>query len=251
MLIKTNYNNIASRYNDRYKQDTMSGVEIKIKQVVKDFSCQKILEIGCGTGRWLNALLDVVDSACGIDLSIEMLKICKAKQAIKLINSDAVSIPFINNQFDLIFCVNAIHHFSDVNLFLSEVKHVLKKDGLLMIIGIDPHIDKQWYIYKYFKEVYKRDIQRFIPFARLQKILEDKSFKKIEFDDVELINKEYFGKNVLSDPFLSKHNTSQLANLTDKDYEEGLSLIKNKVKENPQEKFITELKFYCLIASKN
>jgi ubiquinone/menaquinone biosynthesis C-methylase UbiE len=248
---KTNYNKIAKTYDKRYATNYLVNIENNLKNIISTKSCKKILEVGCGTGRWINALKNNHLKVFGLDYSLEMLKISKTNGAnLKVVNADAVKIPFKKNIFDLIFCINAFHHFSDKDLFLKECTHALKQSGYLAIYGVDPHIDKEWYVYDYFDSVYENDLKRFITIEELKVKLKENHFTNIKVQVVEKIFNERVGVEVFNDPFLDKNHSSQLANLSNKEYEAGIKKIKNKILRNPQKVFTTLVIFYLVIARK-
>lgn len=250
-MIKTDYNKIAPTYNTRYKDDYLVNIENEIHNIISSNSYKNILEAGCGTGRWINSLKNKNAKIFGLDFSLEMLKISrKDGQSSNLINADAVHIPFKNNFFDLIFCVNAIHHFPDKEKFISECKRVLSSNGMLAVFGVDPHIDKDWYIYDYFDNVYENDLKRFSSNEFLKDLLIVENFVDIEVKIAEEIYHERIGKDVLNDPFLEKHHCSQLVNLSVEDYKKGILKIKNKIKQEPETVFTTSVIFYLLSARK-
>ncbi|MFZ1279655.1 MAG: hypothetical protein WAR59_02395, partial [Ignavibacteriaceae bacterium] len=58
------------------------------------------------------------------------------------------------------------------------------------------------------------------------------------------------GQEVFDDPFLEKHGNSQLANLTEDEYQKGIEKIKNQIEKNPQTVFTTSVIFYLVTAKK-
>lgn len=50
-----------------------------------------------------------------------------------LINGSALQLPFTNNSFDLIIIQDVIEHLSDLNDFYTEVKRVLKTNGVIYL----------------------------------------------------------------------------------------------------------------------
>lgn len=47
--------------------------------------------------------------------------------------ADAEILPFADNQFDLVTCRVAAHHFPDIFAFIQEAQRVLKPDGILLV----------------------------------------------------------------------------------------------------------------------
>ena len=250
-MIRTDYNKIAATYDTRYTDNYLVKIENEIQNIISFNSYKYILEAGCGTGRWIISLKNKDTKIFGLDYSFEMLKISRKNgQSSNLINADAVHIPFKNNFFDLIFCVNAIHHFADKEKFISECKRTLASNGMLAVFGVDPHIDKDWYIYNYFDNVYENDLKRFSSTKFLKDLLIAENFVDVEVKIAEEIHHKRIGKDVLNDPFLGKHHCSQLAILSDEEYKKGISKIKNKIGQEPKMIFTTSVIFYLLSAKK-
>lgn len=245
MEVKTNYNKIASSYNKRYIVNYLTDVEKSLLSTASDNNIKKILEAGCGTGRWLKSLSRLNKKLFGLDFSIQMLKIAKSEiSETGLVNADACHLPFNDNSFDMIFCVNAIHHFPDKKYFLSEVYRCLDSTGILCIYGVDPHIDKNWYVYDYFDGVYENDLLRFPSLTDIKELCEVVNLQIEEQIVVERIYNSRKGEEVFSDPFLRKNMNSQLANLTDEEYNYGIEKIKEQINKQPDTTFVTEINFY-------
>jgi ubiquinone/menaquinone biosynthesis C-methylase UbiE len=250
-MIITDYNKIAPIYDKRYTDNYLLNIENEIKQLILLNGYKNILEAGCGTGRWINSLENENNKVVGLDYSFEMLKIVnRSKRKLNVVNADAVNIPFKDNFFDLIYCVNAIHHFPDKQKFVAECRRTLTSIGTLAVFGVDPHIDREWYVYNYFDSVYENDLKRFPSLEQLKDLLKEQSFKKIEIKVAEEVFHERIGKDVLNDPFLGKNHCSQLANLSDQEYQKGIQKIKKQVEQNPETKFKTSVMFYLISAKK-
>jgi len=248
---KTDYEKIASTYNKRYESNYLPNIEIELKRIIAENNFSNILEAGCGTGRWIQSLNADNLKVFGLDFSFEMLKIQQKNYFnFNIINADADFIPFKDNFFDLIFCVNAIHHFTDKILFIKEVKRTLASNGMLSVFGVDPHIDKDWYVYKYFDGVYENDLKRFLSNEQLKNILLQNGFTNIKIKNVEKVLGKRIGVDVFNDPFLEKHGNSQLANLTDEEYKTGISKIQKQIEQNPKTEFLTSIIFYVISATK-
>ena len=249
-MIKTNYKKIAPTYNTRYTANYLVSVEKELLKIISSNNYLNILEAGCGTGNWIKALNNTQQKILGLDYSLDMLRVSKIdKPELCLVIADATQIPVKDNLFDLIFCVNAIHHFPDKEKFINECKRILLKNGMIAVFGVDPHIDKDWYVYDYFDSVYKNDLKRFPSLKFLERLLE-KDFGDIKIKTVEKIYNERIGTEIFEDPFLQKHHSSQLANLSDEDYEKGIAKIKNQIDKNSQTVFKTSVIFYLVSAKK-
>lgn len=248
---KTDYDKIASTYNQRYSFNYLVNIERVLKNLIKTNNYKNILEAGCGTGKWINSIMGKYVNVLGLDYSLEMLKIPKYDQPnLKLINADATQMPVKDNFFDLIFCINAIHHFPSKEKFIGECERVLTDKGILAVFGVDPHNDKNWYVYEYFDSVYEKDLNRFPSLEFLKQLLKEKNFVEVKIKTVENVFNQRLGGDVFNDPFLQKNNCSQLANLSDEEYRKGIEKIKNQVNENPKTIFTSSIIFYLISAKK-
>ena len=57
---------------------------------------------------------------------------------------DAEKLPYAENQFDIVICNASFHHYPNPDRVLSEIKRVLKIEGIL-ILG-DPTAPFEWYL---------------------------------------------------------------------------------------------------------
>ncbi|MBE0539171.1 MAG: methyltransferase domain-containing protein [Ignavibacterium sp.] len=248
---KTDYAKIAATYNNRYVDNYLPDIETSLKSIIESNGYKSILEVGCGTGRWISSLEQVSKKVFGLDYSFDMMKIPKTnKSNLNLVNADAVHIPFKDNFFDLIFCVNAIHHFPDKEKFIAECKRTLTNNGMLAVFGVDPLIDKDWYVYDYFESVYAIDLKRFPSLKSLKRLLKTEEFAEVEIKTVEQVRHNKIGNDVFNDPFLEKYNCSQLADLSDEEYQKGIEKIKNQIVKDPETVFKTSVVFYLVSAKK-
>lgn len=103
------------------------------------------LEVGSGTGRIYNALIEMGYQGVGIDLSFPMLKKSATKCTDKrnLISvMDCKHLGIRNNSFDIIFLSNnfflEFDFLSKIEV-LNETKRILTKNGLILIDVINPY----------------------------------------------------------------------------------------------------------------
>jgi len=230
---RVNYDQIAPTYNQRYTVSQFAGIAMALRSLVRDVGAERVLEVGCGTGRWLAELQLVARQVYGIDLSLGMLQQARQRpQSLSLICGHASHLPFPDAGFDLIFCVNAFHHFPQPRVFISEARRLLRPGGALAITGMDPHAGRdRWYLYDYFVGTQDTDLRRFSSSGTILDWMVTAGFERVEWCVVEHIMGQHVGQAVLEDPILQKHGTSQLALLTDEAYAAGMARIKAALSE--------------------
>lgn len=99
----------------------------------------KVLELGCGDGKTLFALVSAGLRVTGIDVSPTAVKLAREKvgRKAKLIVGDVCKLPFENNVFDAVVAVHVFDHLNEMERkrAVNEAKRVLKKGGLLFFQG--------------------------------------------------------------------------------------------------------------------
>ena len=227
-----NYDRIAPHYHQRYATGSrLSGIATALHAIVRRIGAQDILEAGCGTGRWLDELRPVARSVTGLDLSRGMLAQAQNLSGLNaLACGRATQLPFAPAAFDLVFCVNALHHFGQPDVFITQARRLLRPGGALAIANMDPHRGTdRWYLYDYFEGTRETDLRRFPPSGALLDWMAKAGFESVDWQVVEKIKSELAGRAVFDDHFLQKHGTSQLTLLSDEDYAEGRRRIETAV----------------------
>ena len=229
--MKVDYDAIAPHYDVRYAVNQLPGIAGLLRQTAAAAAAgaghAAALEVGCGTGYWLAVLADQTQSICGLDLSAGMLRRAQAHApASGLTQGQAGQLPFASASFDLLLCVNALHHFPDKRAFIAESRRVLRPGGTWVNVGMDPHAGRdRWYLYDYFPGTLETDQQRFPSAGTLVDWVKAAGFERATWVTAERICAVQRGAAVLDDPFLQKHGTSQLALLSDDAYQAGLARL--------------------------
>ena len=128
--------------------------------------------------------------------------------------------------FDLVYCVNAIHHFQQPAAFVAAARRLLRPGGALAVVGSDPRQPGgRWDVYDYFPGTYETDLARFPSWGTLLDWMVAAGFEPVQWRLLEKVESEKVGRAVLADPFLEKGAVSQLALLSDEAYAAGLGRI--------------------------
>ena len=235
-----NYDEIADTYDQRYEEAYgLEGIAAALKDLARNRGAESILEVGCGTGHWLNILQTVFSRVYGMDLSFGMLqKASKRNGAYHLIQGDVNRLPFSDNTFDMVFCVNALHHFHDPSGFVNNTHRLLKRGGTLAVIGMNPHDGRdRWFLYDYFPGTYETDLGRYPSVGAIADWMIEAGFEKVTSRVGERIVDTRMGRDVLP---LSKNFTSHLTLLSPDAYAEGIDRIETALAEAEEEGEIVE-----------
>lgn len=95
----------------------------------------RILDVACGTGRWLMAVHALGAIPSGIDLSRVALDACqRTLPKVELHCGSAETLPFDNCQFDFISCLGALEHLIDPQAALREMVRCAKPDARFLLL---------------------------------------------------------------------------------------------------------------------
>jgi demethylmenaquinone methyltransferase / 2-methoxy-6-polyprenyl-1,4-benzoquinol methylase len=151
--VKFMFNNIANKYDflnhflslgiDKiWRKRTVKTLKQLFESENRSFDSLKLLDVATGTGDLAIALNNLhPQKITGIDISAEMLKIGRQKviklkldKIINLIEGDSEKIEFEDESFDGITAAFGVRNFENLQLGLTEMCRVLKKNGKIAIL---------------------------------------------------------------------------------------------------------------------
>jgi malonyl-CoA O-methyltransferase len=102
---------------------------------IERFHPRRVIDVGCGTGRWASPL-----SAIGIDISPAMLAIAADKPGLggRLIAADATALPIRAACADLVLCTLTLGHLGNPMAAMQELSRILEPGGSLILTDFHP-----------------------------------------------------------------------------------------------------------------
>jgi len=108
-----------------------------IESRVRGRAIHRILDLGCGTGRFSQGLSTRFGAeVVGVDPSQKMLAIARGKPheaRVRYVEGRAEAIPLEAESVDMVFTSMTFHHFTDRALAASECRRVLRPGGVLLV----------------------------------------------------------------------------------------------------------------------
>lgn len=126
----------------------------------------KVLDLGCGNGRFYEAVQAKKIDYIGIDKSKKIIEIARRRYPqVRFQVADALNLPFPDNFFDKVYSIAVFHHIPSKEIrieFLKEAKRVLKPGGFLILT-----VWKIWKINTHWKLISKYTFLKLIGFSKL------------------------------------------------------------------------------------
>ncbi len=122
-----------------------SAVEDALIAIAGERRFAQHVDVGTGTGRMLELFSPIAEDGMGVDLSVEMLHVARAKLSEAGLASrfvrqaDATALPVEDGSADLITLHQVLHYLEDPAASLSECARVLAPDGLLLVVDFAEH----------------------------------------------------------------------------------------------------------------
>jgi len=147
-FVKDMFDRIAPRYDFLNRLLSMRQDIVWRNQMVKAAALQKdsiALDVACGTcdvALEINSQLKGQTQILGLDFSFGMLRLGKLKllkkkkKNIKLINADALNLPFKHHIFDAIFIAFGIRNIMDRQRAVKAFFDTLKRGGRLAVLEL-------------------------------------------------------------------------------------------------------------------
>lgn len=134
--VEKEYAQLARVYDDKWSFYIEASLQETLKRI-DVHSCQKLLDIGCGTGVLLETLRGKYPDIhlAGIDPTKEMLDIASKRlpKDIHIEQGWAESLAFEDTSFDIVVSCNMFHYIQKPVAALKEAMRVLKPTGMLVI----------------------------------------------------------------------------------------------------------------------
>lgn len=147
------FGRFAERYvhSKTHAEDTDLNRLVSIAQAAGLNDTWRVLDVATGGGHTALRFAPLVKEVIASDITPAMLAAAKANITSKGIanvafhEADAESLPFADQEFDMVTCRIAPHHFPNIGLFVAEVVRVLKTHGVFLlqdqVVSEDTDID--------------------------------------------------------------------------------------------------------------
>lgn len=186
-ILKDSYNN-NTNLRDKNVIDLWKLEELKkVLSIIKDKKNTNLLDLGAGSGIYAKYFADNGLKVTCIDLSSNLIELCK-KKGLNSHIMDFYNLTFEENCFDVVWSLNSLLHVpkNSIEQILVGVKKILKFNGLFYL-GLYGGEDFQGIWHDDFYEP-----KRFFSFYTDESIkrLVEKYFEIVSFETIRVKNKQ-------------------------------------------------------------
>ena len=121
------------------------AVEAAIIGALADAPLRALLDLGTGTGRMLELLAPRIERGLGLDLSLDMLSLARARldrvglRHCSVRQGDIYDLALPKDSFDAVVIHQVLHFLDDGARAIEEAARVLRPGGRLLVVDFAPH----------------------------------------------------------------------------------------------------------------
>jgi 2-polyprenyl-6-hydroxyphenyl methylase/3-demethylubiquinone-9 3-methyltransferase len=127
--VAARFDELQARFKDRVAADDVRL--LAILDALGPIDGRRILDLGCGKGRFARRLVEEGAEVVGIDVSAAMLR---DSIGIRTARATARRLPFAAATFDAVVAIEVFEHLPEIASALGEARRLLRPGGTLVII---------------------------------------------------------------------------------------------------------------------
>jgi len=128
------YNTLSNSYDELYGKEQSQKYEI-VLEFLGNRHFRVLIDIGCGTGTFLEKAHEIYDYAIGIDLSTKMLQIARGRKTrnIDYVLASSSSLPLKDNSADCTVSISTAKTESNLPMLIAALERISQQDSLLAV----------------------------------------------------------------------------------------------------------------------
>lgn len=149
-MAETDYQRLYQDYwarADRWGSSSFEDPELLARTILTTCGGSRLLDVGCGMGALVRALLMAGLDATGLDVAPACIEHGNAIAPGRFVHGSILELPFDDDAFDVVVCTDVLEHLgeADVDRAISELVRVSRR-GLYLTIATGPDRDRKWHL---------------------------------------------------------------------------------------------------------
>lgn len=131
------YDGVADWYEQGFRDARLDADFDKVIARLLNAGSGRLLDVGCGTGRFASVMARQGWVVTGVDISEDMLRLARERE-LDVVRADAARLPFDDDAFDAVISMWTHTDIDDFGASVREVRRVLKHGGPFVYMGAHP-----------------------------------------------------------------------------------------------------------------
>jgi SAM-dependent methyltransferase len=125
-----------NRYDVAHDDEDRATFQAKTGVSLAELRGLKVLDAGCGGGRYCKVAAEAGASVFGADHSTAVEKaaiVCRGFPNVRVVQADLKQLPFAAESFDFVFSIGVMHHDADTRAVFDAVARMVRPGGRLAV----------------------------------------------------------------------------------------------------------------------
>lgn len=125
-----------NRYEVAHDDEDQATFQAKTGFLLSELAGQRVLDAGCGGGRYCKVAAEAGALVTGADHSSAVEKasnLCGHLESVKLVQADLKRLPFEPESFDMAFSIGVMHHDTETRAVFDAVSKMVRPGGRMAV----------------------------------------------------------------------------------------------------------------------
>jgi len=111
-----------------------------LRPVLDRCAAERVIDLGCGTGRWMRYFVHRQTSVFGVDICPEMLRQATGDACLRtrLALGDVLHLPFAGASASLVLCSFSLGYIANLNAMFAEIARIAEPCATVVISDLHP-----------------------------------------------------------------------------------------------------------------